>query len=224
VSASGTVRNIAKSLVFAAATVAVTPMLASYWLRSLVLGRHRALEGSTQVLALFPGLPGHFLRRAFLSRVLRRCHRSVTVEFGTIFSDADAQIDEGVYVGPRCHLGRVHIQRDVMLAAGVHVPSGQHTHGTADVATPMRDQPGARTMVTIGEGAWVGSAAVVMADVGEGTIVGAGAVVTKRLPPRAVAGGVPARILRVRQDPNAGDGRAIPEPRAIDSDSRRRSG
>ena len=35
------------------------------------------------------------------------------------------------------------------------------------------------TLVRIGAGAWIGSAAVVMADVGANSIVGAGSVVTK---------------------------------------------
>ena len=63
----------------------------------------------------------------------------------------------------------------------------------------MREQPGVLTQVRIGAGAWIGSAAVVMADVGRDTIVGAGAVVTKSLPDRVVAVGVPARIVRSRE-------------------------
>jgi acetyltransferase-like isoleucine patch superfamily enzyme len=45
-------------------------------------------------------------------------------------------------------------------------------------------------------GSWIGSNAVVMADVGAGCIVGAGAVVTRPLPPRVLAAGVPARVVR----------------------------
>ena len=80
------VREIAKSIAFGLATLAVTPALASFYVRAAILGRDRAFEGSTQALSLVPGITGHYLRRAFLSRVLRRCHRSVTVEFGAIFS------------------------------------------------------------------------------------------------------------------------------------------
>ena len=35
----------------------------------------------------------------------RRCHWTATIEFGTLFSQAGARLDENVYVGPRCHLG-----------------------------------------------------------------------------------------------------------------------
>ncbi len=195
-----TVRQIAKSLAFAAATLVVSPALLSYWLRSGFLGRDRALEGSTQALALVPGITGQYLRRAFLARTLAGCHPSATIEFGTIFSSAGARLDEHVYVGPRCHLGLVHIERDVLIAAGVHVPSGGHIHGAGDSAAPFRDRPLTRSLVTIGAGAWVGSASVVMADVGANTIVGAGAVVTRPLPADVIAGGVPARVIRPRRE------------------------
>jgi acetyltransferase-like isoleucine patch superfamily enzyme len=191
-------REALKGAAFTAATVLVLPMLASYRIRSLALGPDRALEGSTQALACLPGLTGQYIRRAFLARTLRQCHHSVTVEFGTIFSQTGATLGENAYVGPRCHLGLVHIERDVMLAAGVHVPSGRHTHGSANLDVPVRDQMGVRTAVRIGEGSWIGSAAVVMADVGANTIVGAGAVVVRPLPELVVAGGVPARVLRSR--------------------------
>src|SRR5207302_4947409 len=130
--------------------------------------------------------------RAFLSQVLARCHRTAEVHYGTLFSQAGAALDERVYVGPRCHLGLVHLEEDVLLAAGVHVPSGGKTHFTDDPVVPIRDQGGARTLVTIGEGAWVASGSIVLADVGKGTVVGAGSVVTKPLPDRVVAAGVPA--------------------------------
>jgi acetyltransferase-like isoleucine patch superfamily enzyme len=93
----------------------------------------------------------------------------------------------------------VHLERDVLLAAGVHVPSGAGTHGTTDVGRSIRDQPGRRTMVRVGEGAWVGSAAVVMSSVGRHAIVGAGAVVTSPIPDYAIAVGVPARVIRDRR-------------------------
>jgi len=191
-------RSVLKSLAFAAATLMVTPSLASFFIRARVLGRDRALAGSSQALAIVPGVLGQYLRRAFLARTLARCHPSATIEFGTIFSKAGAIIDEQVYVGPRCHLGLVHLERDVLLAAGVHVPSGARTHGTDDPNVPIREQEGALTMVRIGAGAWVGSAAVVMADVGANSVIGAGSVVTAPVPASVTAAGVPARILRSR--------------------------
>jgi acetyltransferase-like isoleucine patch superfamily enzyme len=191
-------RECLKLLAHGTATLLVAPELLSFWLRAPLLGRDRALEGSTQSLAWLPGLVGQYLRRAFLCRVLAHCDRSAVIEFGTLFSKAGARLEANAYIGPRCHLGLVHIERDALLAAGVHVPSGAHTHGSADLETPLREQPGQRKMVRIGANAWIGSAAVVLADVGRDTIVGAGAVVTRPLPDGVVAAGVPARVIRTR--------------------------
>src|SRR6476660_9569953 len=110
-----TLRETLKAGARALAAVAVAPSLVSYWIRSAVLGRDRALEASTQSLALLPGLTGQYLRRAFLARTLAHCHRTVTIEFGTLLSSADAYLAENVYVGPGCHLGHVHLERDVLV-------------------------------------------------------------------------------------------------------------
>ena len=194
-------REAAKALGRALATVAAVPALASFFIRSLVLGPDRALEGSAQVLSLIPGLPGQFLRRAFLARVLARCDRTAVIQFGTLFSHSGARLDENVYVGPYCHVGFVHLERDVLLGPGVHIPSGPGAHGVADVDRPIRDQPGIRVEVTVGQGTWIGAGAIVLANVGAHAVVGAGAVVANPIPDYAIAVGVPARVVRDRRQP-----------------------
>ena len=181
------------------ATVILAPEFLSYWIRSRWMGRDRALEGSTQTLSLIPGLVGQVFRRAFLTQVLDSCHPESTVEFGTIFSKAGARIDENAYIGPHCHIGWVHIERDVLIAAGVHIPSGPLTHGTADPTKRIQDQPGLLQQIRIGAGSWIGSSAVVLAEVGCDSVVGVGSVVTKPIPDRVLAAGVPARVLRSRE-------------------------
>lgn len=191
-------REALKLVAHYAAVLIVLPSLASWHVRSLVVGRDRAIEGSTQFWAIVPGLTGQYLRRAFLCHTLSHCARTATIEFGTLFSSASASIGERSYIGPRCHLGWAVIEADVLVAAGVHIPSGARTHGMDDLSVAMRDQPSSKTPVRIGAGAWIGSAAVVMADVGRDAVIGAGAVVTKPIADRMVAGGVPARVLRER--------------------------
>jgi virginiamycin A acetyltransferase len=192
------VRAAAKQVAFWLASAVVLPALVSYAVRARVIGRDRALEGSSQALGLVPGLLGQYLRRAFLARVLAECNRSVTIEFGVLFSAAGARLGENVYVGPHSHLGLVHLERDVLVAAGVHIPSGGAIHGTAALDRPIREQPGRRSVVRVGAGSWIGSAAVVMADVGRDTVIGAGSVVTRPVPDMVIAAGVPARVVRSR--------------------------
>lgn len=191
-------REALKLVAHGMAMVVVLPSVLSWRLRAIVVGADRALESSTQFWALVPGLTGQYLRRAFLCQSLDHCARSATIEFGTLFSSAQASIGERAYIGPRCHLGWAIVEHDVLVAAGVHIPSGARTHGTENLTVPIRDQSTVKAPVRIGAGTWIGSAAVVMADVGHDAVIGAGAVVTKPIPDRTVAGGVPARVLRER--------------------------
>lgn len=191
-----------KAAARALALLLVLPLLLLYRLQSALFGPDRALESASQLLSLLPGITGQYLRRAFLQQVLAHCHSSVLVEFGTLFSQCGAVLEENVYVGPRCLLGLVHLERDVLLAGHVLIPSGGHTHAFEDPSRPIREQGGERRLVRVGAGSWIGAGAIVLADVGRGCVVGAGAVVTRPLPDFAVAAGVPARVLRFRTAPS----------------------
>lgn len=198
-------RERVKAILRSGATLVILPSLLWYRFWSLLLGRDRALLNSTQTLSLIPGHLGQYLRRAFLARTLAYCDKSATIEFGTIFSQTGARIEANAYIGPRCHIGLAHIERDALLAAGVHVPSGPQTHGTTDPFLPIREQPGVLRQVRIGAGAWIGSAAIVLADVGRNSVIGAGAVVTKPIPEQVIAVGVPAKVVQSRSPKNLPD-------------------
>src|SRR5690348_14480167 len=178
------------------ANVWILPRVGLFRAASAIMGDDRALQGATQSLARIPGLRGEYLRRAFLSRAIARCHPTATICFGTIFSSTAARIDEFVYIGARCHVGFAHLERDVLLGDAVHVPSGAHIHGFDDPLVPIREQPGRPERVRVGQGTWVGSGSIVLADVGSHCVVGAGSVVTSPLPDFVIAAGVPARVIR----------------------------
>lgn len=56
--------------------------------------------------------------------------------------------------------------------------------------------------VVIGNDVWMGRGSMILSGVtiGDGAVIGAGSVVTKDVPPYAIVGGVPARVIRMRFD------------------------
>lgn len=96
---------------------------------------------------------------------------------------------------------------------GTHMLGGQHAiHHVASY--PLRiywDLPGAgedgnptvRGDIVIGSDVWCGFGSWVLSGVtiGDGAVVGGGSVVTKDVPPYAIVGGNPAKIIRYRHTP-----------------------
>lgn len=68
--------------------------------------------------------------------------------------------------------------------------------------------PWSKGDIQVGHDVWIGHGATVLSGVelGTGCVVAAGAVVTKSVPPYAVVGGNPARVLRMRFDPTTIEG------------------
>jgi acetyltransferase-like isoleucine patch superfamily enzyme len=87
--------------------------------------------------------------------------------------------------------------------------NGGAQHGIERLDIPIREQPGKWPRVTIGTDSWIGDRAVVLADVGKHCVIGAGAVVCSPIPDYAIALGVPARVLRYRNNTASG---VSPEP------------
>lgn len=193
-------RTLLKAAARGMALVIVAPMIATLPLRAALLGRDRAFQASCEWLSIVPGFFGQYVRRAFVSAASAGCGPEVVFGTGTKLASARARFDANAYVGPDCNLGWVHLERDTMLAAGVQIPSGPRFHGIERLDRPMRDQPGTQVCVRVGEGAWIGSGAIVLANVGRHAIVAAGAVVTEPVPDYSIVAGVPARLLRSRLD------------------------
>jgi acetyltransferase-like isoleucine patch superfamily enzyme len=204
-------RRLAKLAAEGVATCLVAPLALAFAVqRRLMPGRTDvAFQGYCQLVGLVPALPGTLLRRAFFHLTLRRCGDGVAVGFCTIIATPDAEIGHGVYIGPFCSVGHAVIGDDVLLGSSVTILSGKHQHHFDRLDVPIRHQGGRYERVTIGRDVWIGNGAIVMADVGEQAVVAAGAVVTRSVPPRAIVGGNPARVLGER---GAGGRDAPPDP------------
>ena len=71
-----------------------------------------------------------------------------------------------------------------------------------DESMPVTDAWDNKGDIVIGNDVWIGYEAVIMAGVhiGDGAIIGTRAVVTKDVPPYAIVGGIPAKKIRSRFD------------------------
>ena len=111
-------------------------------------------------------------------------------------------IGNNVGIAQNCFIqvrGPVKIGNDVIFGPNVSIFSENHNFENPDL--PVSRQGVTRIGVTIEDGAWLGTRAVILDGVvvGMNSIVAAGSIVTKNVPPYAVVGGVPAKIIKTRK-------------------------
>ncbi|WP_165222776.1 acyltransferase [Affinirhizobium pseudoryzae] len=111
----------------------------------------------------------------------------------------EIDLGDNVSINPfACLSGRVRIGSGVRIAS--HVSIVGFNHGFDDLETPIFRQPLTSKGITIEDDVWIGANAVVLdgVTIGQGAIIAAGAVVSQDIPAYAIAGGVPARVLKSR--------------------------
>jgi len=76
-------------------------------------------------------------------------------------------------------------------------------HGMVEVERPIRLQGIYKRDVEVGNNVWIGYGACILrgVSVGDNSVIGTNSVVTKDVPANAVVGGIPARIIRMREAP-----------------------
>ncbi len=146
----------------------------------------------------------------------------VTFEIGkgaTVHLGRWSWIGQGTKV--RAHEGEVHIGAKTVIGQECTITAFQHVsigreciladrvmlidfdHGVVEVERPVRAQGIYKRDVRVGHNVWVGYGACFLrgVTVGDNAVVGTSTVVTKDVPADAVVGGVPARVLRMRDVP-----------------------
>ena len=117
------------------------------------------------------------------------------------------EIGEGavVMMGAIINIGAV-IGEGTMIDMGAVLGGraivGKHSHvGAGAVLAGVVEPPSARP-VTVGDNVLIGANAVIIegTSVGDGAVVAAGAVVTQDVPANAVVAGVPARIIKMKDE------------------------
>ena len=122
----------------------------------------------------------------------------------------------------RSHEGTVSIGAKTVLGQECTISSYQHVsigrecviadrvmlidfdHGMSEVDRPVRLQGIYKRDVRVGNNVWIGYGACILrgVTVGDNAVIGTNAVVTRDVPANAVVGGVPARVLRMREEPS----------------------
>lgn len=201
-------RDLAKAIVRGAALVSVLPRLTTLRVAQRISPRlgQLAFRSLVQRASRWTGFTGILRRRAIYERVFTSCGRSCAFEYGTLFATPDLRIGDDVYIGGNGNIGHCSIGRDTLLGSNVTVIAGKSQHGIDRLDVPIRLQPGRFEHVAIGEDVWIGNNAVIAADVGDHAVVAAGAVVVKPVPPYAIVGGNPARVLGDRRTRGAKPG------------------
>jgi len=138
----------------------------------------------------------HLSAGCFFSKPLRNMlTRNVIEEMGD-----HCNVEKGADFTPYTKLGDYSgLGANVLMGPNVIVLTQNHRHDRCDI--PMRLQ-GYEPIkpVHIKDDVWIGRNVLIMpgVTVGTGAILAAGAVVTKDVPKYAIVGGVPARVLKYR--------------------------
>lgn len=147
----------------------------------------------------------HCVRKYQLSK-FKKVGKGVKLCEGGVFTYKTISIGSDVFIGRNCCFqsehGAITIGDHVMFGPGVNIHGGNHDISAGDLPMTRRHKSGYMDgEVRIGNDVWIAANAIILPRVaiGDGAVVGAGAVVTKDVPPMAIVGGVPARVIGFRK-------------------------
>jgi acetyltransferase-like isoleucine patch superfamily enzyme len=142
-----------------------------------------------------------------------------------IGKDATVTLGRWAWLGHGCkvraHEGEVSIGAKSVLGQECTISAFQHVaigreciiadrvmmidfdHGVVEVERPIREQGIYKRNVDIGHNVWIGYGACLLRGVrvGDNAIIGTSSVVTANVPSNAVVGGIPAKLIRMREAP-----------------------
>jgi maltose O-acetyltransferase len=140
------------------------------------------------------------IRQWLVKNYLKKCGADLRVKKG-------AEISPNSIVGDFSELGtnsiiqaNVTIGNHVIMGPDIKIYSRNHKFESLDI--PIQKQGKNYYETTIGNDVWIGANVVITAgsEIGDHVIIAAGSVVTKKIPNYAIAGGVPAKILKFRNE------------------------
>ena len=120
--------------------------------------------------------------------------------------EGEVEIGAKSVLGQECTISafqRISIGRECVVADRVMLID--FDHGVVEVERPIRLQGIYKRDVRIGHNCWIGYGACILrgVTVGDNSVIGTSAVVTADLPANSVSAGIPARVLRMRAEPES---------------------
>jgi acetyltransferase-like isoleucine patch superfamily enzyme len=120
--------------------------------------------------------------------------------------EGEVSIGAKTVIGQECTISAfqsVSIGRECILADRVMLID--FDHGVTEVDRPIRLQGIYKRDVRVGHNVWMGYGACILRGVtiGDNSIIGTSSVVTKAFPANSVLGGIPARLIRMREAPRS---------------------
>ena len=170
--------------------------------------------------------PIHYCRQKIRWCGLLFFNSSVEIDDSSVFEGGNrigehsyfkGKLGYGTYIGKNCNLigeiGRfTSISNQVETNLGIHPYTFPYV-STSPIFYSLQKQCGLtfvdkqyfkelKSPIKIGNDCWIGPRVFIVGgvNIGDGAVILAGAIVTKDVPPYAIVGGVPAKILKYRYD------------------------
>lgn len=154
----------------------------------------------------------NFVKLLFFNKLWKMHNKHNSTYPGTIFNKNNVHIDRNTYgsinvkqygacdnnlkIGNCCSIA----DETIFLLDGEHQINSISTFPFKQIVCRSSFDSESKGNIVVSDDVWIGYGATILSGVhiGQGAVVAAGAVVTKNVPPYAVVGGVPAKVIKYR--------------------------
>ena len=148
---------------------------------------------------------------ALSAKIQNRKGGEISIKNKTEISDGVLILSYGgtIKIGSRCSInpytiiyghGNTIIGDNVLIAGHCMIIPSNHNYSNKTI--PIKNQGQSKKGIIIQNDVWIGHGCTILdgVTIGEGAIISAGCVVNKNVPPYSINGGVPSRIIKMRDE------------------------